>query len=353
MKPVYINCVACISAQDTLNPDFMANLKTDFFQNIIYAQQPSYKEFIPPAQSRRMSKVVKMSTVSAKYALEEAQLEMPDAIIVGTGMGCTEDSEKFLRNVIQNHEDHLTPTNFIQSTHNTVAGQIALGLGCHAYNFTYVNSGSSLEFSLLDAKLQLENGEAKSVLVGATDETAQRTAELYQLVNIIKKQENMPFDFLNSDTKGVFWGEGSSFFVVENEKKENSYAQIQDIFISNRLELNEISKSAEEFLVKNNLKTSDIDAVILGFSGDAESDVYHKELQNYFAENQQLYTKHLSGEFNTSNGFALFLASHILKNQRIPDIAKINEKEEKPINNLLIYNNFLGKDHSFLLLKKA
>lgn len=353
MKPVYINGAACISAQKSLEPDFLESLEINLSENIIYAQQPNYKDFIPPAQIRRMSKVVKMGIVSAEKAMDAAGISMPDAIITGTGMGCTEDSEKFLRNVIQNNEDHLTPTNFIQSTHNTVAGQIALGIGCHAYNFTYVSSGSSLEFSLLDAKLQIENGEARQVLVGACDETANRTAELYQLAKIIKKQDEFPIDLLNSETEGVFWGEGAAFFVLTDEKLENSSSEVKAVEISNVLELEETESFAENFLQKNGLKSADIDLVLLGFSGDKSADEFHKKMRDFFKKSQLGFWKHLSGEFNTSSGFAVFLANEILGKQRIPEIIKINSAERKQIRTVLIYNNFLGKEHSFTLLTKA
>lgn len=353
MKPVYINSASCISAQDTLEPNFFELLNSDVSQNIIYAKQPSYKEYISPGAIRRMSKVVKMSTVTATKALQEASVEMPDAIIVGTGMGCTEDSEKFLRNVVQNDEDFLTPTNFIQSTHNTVAGQIALGIGCHAYNFTYVNSGSSLEFSLLDAKLQLQFEDKKNILVGAADETAQRTAELYQIAGFIKKQENFPFDFFKSESKGSFWGEGSAFFVLGTEKTDSTYAELTDVSIINSLEPTELNEFCNEFLNKNGLTTRDIDAVMLGFSGDQISDNYHRALQQNFPKAAQLYYKHLSGDFNSASGFGFFMALHILKNQEIPEVMKINNVEKGELKNVLLYNNFMGKDHSFVLLKKA
>lgn len=206
MSAVYINSASCISVQDTLNENILQNLSPETSVQIIKAIEPNYKEFIPPAMIRRMSKTVKMSSVASHNALKEAGIEKPDAIIVGTGMGCSQDSEKFLKNVIDNHEEFLTPTFFIQSTHNTVAGQIALGLQCHAYNFTYVNTSSSLEFSFLDAKLQINDGEAGNVLVGSTDEQTDRTMELYQLNNTIKKGENLPVNYLNSGTKGVIWG---------------------------------------------------------------------------------------------------------------------------------------------------
>jgi len=353
MSLVYINSAACISVQDTLHEGFFQNLKSQNAVQVLKAIEPVYKEFIPPAMIRRMSKTVKMSSVASQFTLKEAGIENPDAIIVGTGMGCSQDSEKFLKNVIEHNEEFLTPTFFIQSTHNTVAGQIALGLQCHAYNFTYVNTSSSLEFSFLDAKLQINDGEASAVLVGSTDEQTDRTMELYKLNNTIKKEENLPADYLNSTTDGVIWGEGASFFVLGKDKTENSYAQLKDIQIVNRLGLEETQQFIEDFLTENNLSAENIDAVILGFSGDARSDVYYTEAMGAFENSTLLYYKHLSGEFNTASGFSTFMACHILKNQKIPEVMMITDMKKREIKNILLYNHLGGNDHSLVLLGKA
>ncbi|WP_407405650.1 beta-ketoacyl synthase N-terminal-like domain-containing protein [Chryseobacterium sp.] len=353
MIPVYINSVACISSQDTLRKDFIQHFNVENNISLLSAKEPNYKDYISSAMSRRMSKTVKMSSVASKYALEEAQIENPDAIIIGTGIGCSQDSEKFLNNVIQNNEEFLTPTFFIQSTHNTVSGQIALALQCHAYNFTYVNSSSSLEFSFLDAKLQIEDKEAENILVGSTDEQANRTMELFQLNNTIRTPENLPLSILDSKTKGVIWGEGASFFVVGKNKTENSYAQLSDIKIINALEKEETTSFISEFLSKNNLQSHDIDVVILGYSGDAPSDEYYNQASTLFSNSSQLYTKHLSGEYNTSSGFSIFMACHILKDQAIPEIMKINEVKKEQIKNVLLYNHLFGRDHSLVLLKQV
>jgi len=353
MSAVYINSAACISVQDTLNENFFDTLKPENSVQILKAIEPNYKEFIPPAMSRRMSKTVKMSSVASTKVLQEAGIEKPDSIIVGTGMGCSQDSEKFLKNVLENNEEFLTPTFFIQSTHNTVSGQIALGLQCHGYNFTYVNSSSSLEFSMLDAKLQILDGEAENVLVGSTDEQTERTMELYKLNNSIKKEENLPVDYLNSTTDGVIWGEGSSFFVLGKDKIATSYAQLKDIQIINTLELNETEKFIESFLTKNNLTNQDIDTVILGFSGDSKSDNYYQKASALFQNSSLLYYKHLSGEFNTASGFSTFMACHILKNQEIPEVMKINDVKKESFQNILLYNHLGGIDHSLVLLEKA
>lgn len=353
MSAVYINSASCISVQDTLNENILQNLTPENSSNIIKAIEPNYKEFIPPAMIRRMSKTVKMSSVASHYALKEAGIEKPDAIIVGTGMGCSQDSEKFLKNVIDNQEEFLTPTFFIQSTHNTVAGQIALGLQCHAYNFTYVNTSSSLEFSLLDAQLQINDGEAENVLVGSTDEQTDRTMELYCLNNTIKKETDLPADYLNPTTNGVIWGEGASFFVVGKDKTESSYAKLKNIQISNKVELNEVKDFIQNFLAQNNLSNNDIDAVILGFSGDAQSDMYYTKAMDLFPDSSQLYYKHLSGEFNTASGFSTFIACHILKEQQIPEIMMINSVKKENVKNVLLYNHLAGDDHSLVLLEKA
>ncbi|CAD0222020.1 beta-ketoacyl synthase N-terminal-like domain-containing protein [Chryseobacterium sp. JV274] len=353
MSAVYINSASCISVQDTLNGNILQNLTSGHSSNIIKAIEPNYKEFIPPAMIRRMSKTVKMSSVASHYALKEAGIKQPDAIIIGTGMGCSQDSEKFLKNVIDNHEEFLTPTFFIQSTHNTVAGQIALGLQCHAYNFTYVNTSSSLEFSLLDAQLQINDGEAENVLVGSTDEQTNRTMELYCLNNTIKKETDLPADYLHSTTNGVVWGEGASFFVIGKDKAENSYAKLKNIRISNKVDLDEVQDFIRNFLTQNNLSTHDIDAVILGFSGDADSDIYYTKAVNLFPDSSLLYYKHLSGEFNTASGFSTFMACHILKEQQIPEIMMINSEKKESVKNILLYNHLAGNDHSLVLLEKA
>ncbi len=186
-----------------------------------------------------------------------------------------------------------------------------------------------------------------------TDEKTDRIMELYQLSNSIKKEEILPSDYLNSKTEGVIWGEGSSFFVLGKEKTENSYAQLKDIQITNKLESNETEKFIREFLVKNNLKNEEIDAVILGFSGDSKSDIYYKKASEIFQNSSLLYYKHLSGEFNTASGFSTFMACQILKNQEIPKVMMINDIKKDEIKNVLLYNHLKGDDHSLVLLEKA
>src|SRR5690606_41789705 len=152
-----------------------------------------------------------------------------------------------------------------------------------------VTPGSPRGVSLLDGELQTEHDEANDILVGATEEKAVRTMELYQLNGTIKKESDLPADYLASSTSGVVWGEGSCFFVLSSEKSENTNAQLVAVTFINKLEEDEVTSFISEFLAKNNMETTEIDAVLLGFSGDARTDGYYRTAQSLFQNAQQLY----------------------------------------------------------------
>lgn len=353
MKKTYINGVGCISTQKTFDTVFLEEAIEHNNKTVLSIISPVYKDYISPAASRRMAKGVKNGIVASALALKDANLENIDAIITGTGLGCIEDSEKFLKNILDNNEEFLTPTSFIQSTHNTVGAQIALTLQCKGYNFTYVNGAVSSESALLDAKMQIEENEANSILVGGIDETGDYTISLFKLAGRVKDESNLPNDILNSTSTGAIYGEGAAFFVLENEKKENTYAQILDVEIINTLEENEVETKIIAFLKANNLEISNLDAVVLGFNGNIDSDIYYKNIaENAFAKTPQLYYKHLSGEYDTASAFALWMASKIIKTQEIPEIVKANSVEKQVYNIILLYNQINGKNHSFTLISK-
>ena len=354
MKNVYINSVASISSQKTFDNSEFLNEIIPYNDNVIQVIDPLYKNYIPIAAARRMTKGIKMGVVASKIALDEVNLENVDAIITGTGMGCVKDSEKFVSAIIDNDEQYLTPTSFIQSTHNTVGGQIALGIQCKGYNFTYVHSSASFESAMLDAKLMLENNELKNVLIGGVDELGDHTVVIHKLINHIKTDPVNSLELLNSKTKGAVFGEGANFFVLSNEKQNTSYAKILAVNIYNTLPKNELQNVLEEFLSENNLKAIDIDLLILGNNGDIDYDTYYNELsEGAFKNIQQAYYKHLCGEFNTASSFGVWLASKILKTDTLPDIIKLNTVKNSNFKTILLYNQYRGENHSFTLLSKC
>ncbi|MEZ4969030.1 MAG: beta-ketoacyl synthase N-terminal-like domain-containing protein [Flavobacteriaceae bacterium] len=354
MEKVYINSIGSISAQKTFdNNDFLEEIIT-YEDNVIPVIEPNYKDFIPPAAARRMAKGIKMGVVASKIALKEAHLTNIDAIITGTGMGCVRDSEKFVTAILDNKEQFLTPTSFIQSTHNTVAGQIALGIGCKGYNFTYVHSSVSFESALVDAVMQLECREAENILVGGVDESGEHTIAVHQLIQHIKPEKVHSNKLLHSKTRGAVFGEGANFFVLSNNKQDFSYAQLVDVKTFNTLDKSELVASLEEFLNENNISVTDIDVLIGGNNGDIDYDDYYSDLTNGpFKNTQQVYYKHLSGEFNTASAFGFWLGAKMLKTQHTPSAISLNTIRAQKIDIVLLYNQYRGKNHSFTLLRRC
>ncbi|CAM3932957.1 MULTISPECIES: beta-ketoacyl synthase N-terminal-like domain-containing protein [Flavobacterium] len=354
MGKTYINGLGCISAQKTFEGVFLEEFDCNINENVLPVKTPVYKDYIPPVAIRRMAKGVKNGIVAANLAMKEAGVENLDAIITGTGMGCIEDSDKFLKALIDNNEEFLTPTSFIQSTHNTVGSQIALGIQCKAYNFTYVNAAVSFESALLDAKMQFDTDESSAILVGGIDEMSEYTSRLFKLSGFIKADDDAPYQVLDSKTKGAVYSEGATFFTLENKKTASTYAEIIDVDMVNTLTVEEVQNKMIEFLKLNNLDIKDIDAVVLGYNGDVEYDIYYKSVAESVLKNTtQIYYKHLSGEYNTASAFGLWVASKIIKTQGIPDILKINAIEKPEYKRILLYNQYKGLDHSFTLISKC
>ena len=134
-------------------------------------QLAEIRDYVKPLEARRMGKIMKSSLLSSLKALRQAGIEQPDAIITGTALGCLENSELLLRQMVDEGETMLKPTYFMQSTHNTISSNIAIRLGCHGYNITYTQDQASFDWAMRDAELLLKSGKCKTVLVGCHDES--------------------------------------------------------------------------------------------------------------------------------------------------------------------------------------
>ncbi|PID95395.1 MAG: 3-oxoacyl-ACP synthase [Bacteroidetes bacterium] len=354
MKPCYINSVGSVSTQNTLDNSQFLNEIVNYDSNVIEIIKPNYKEYMQGASARRMAKGVKMGIVASTIALKKAKVDNPDAIITGTGMGCVIDSEKFVSAMIDNDEQFLTPTSFIQSTHNTVGGQVALNLKCKSYNFSYVNGAISFESCLIDGQLMLEEGNAKNILIGGIDELAPHTVAIHKVNDFIKKEEHIgTTEILNSGTKGAVFGEGASFFVLSKNAEKNSYAKLLDTSVFAKIKKKEVVNKIADFLKKNNTQIEDIDAIILGKNGDAEYDIYYENVENTFKNTSQIVYKHLSGEYFTASSFGFLIACNLLKNQELPKELFLNSTEKNIYQKVLLFNQYRGKDFGFVLLEKC
>jgi 3-oxoacyl-[acyl-carrier-protein] synthase II len=122
---IYIQSSACISAQRTFGVAEFLTDPVQYNSTRLKAIEPDYSAYIDLKQIRRMSHVIKMGVAAARKCLANANVDEPGAVITGTAFGCIEDTVTFLTRMVELNEEMLPPTAFIQSTHNTVAAQIA------------------------------------------------------------------------------------------------------------------------------------------------------------------------------------------------------------------------------------
>lgn len=346
----YINSATAISPQPTLGKPFQLSKPEKYETEYLKCVEPDYKEYINPTLIRRMGRVVKMGVASAIQCLREAGVEKPDAIITGTGLGCIEDTESFLNEIIKNQEQFLPPTSFIQSTHNTIAGQIALLLKCNSYNHAYVHRCFSFENALLDAMMMLREQSGIKVLLGGVDEITPTSFSILKRLGIYKSVLGSADTFANK-TEGSIAGEGSSFFVLSGSP-ENALATIDAVkTLYKPADINETERTITEMLQQQGLLIADMDAVMMGYSSDVNSDgLYDALSQSIFAGNNILYYKHHCGEYFTASAFAVWTAAHILKTNSCPDALKLRSHDVAKYKHILVYNQFKNSEHSFVLL---
>ena len=350
---VYIKGIGNISPQNTIDSskflDEIVEHDTEFLSSV----EPNYKEYINPIQLRRMSKLIKMGISASKICLNDAGIENPGAIITGTGLGLVGDTEKFLNLVLDNNEEFLAPTAFIQSTHNTISGQVAIALKCFHYNNTYSHRGFSFESALLDGMLLVENKDAENVLVGGFDEITHEHHSIIKKTRWVKNEQIKNLDLLNHKTQGTIVGESVAFFTLTAKKDDGTYARIKNIKTIYKPEnYKEIEEKIDQFLTENELAKSDIDLVVLGLNGNTDTDGYYSHLADNYFDTNYAYFKHLSGDYHTVGSFALWFAANTIKHQKVPELARFRKENftEKPIKNVLVYNHFREVDHSIFLL---
>jgi len=326
------------AAGNNANENYL-NAMPDYDTDRLSCKEPDYSAYIPAMQLRRMSKAVRMGIGASKICLEDAKLGNADAINVGTAFGCLKDSEVFLAKLIDQEEQMLTPTAFIQSTHNTVAGQIALVTACHGHNMTFVHRGHSFEHAMIDAQLYINQHPEHKVLVGGIEELTETSIAVLKQAGVYRSENSRPDSITNDYQQGSIAGEGAAFFMVSQQPSEAGL-QVKDISTFATREASVALQKVTDMLHRNNLKPDDIDLVMLGINGDQRSENFYTAVRaQLFTGTSQACFKHLCGEYPVASSFALGLLAESVRNG-LPDATLLNHKP-KQLKHILLINNFL------------
>lgn len=350
----FINGMGIISPQRTYDGEGFLSEAVSYGQNVLTCITPDFKTYIPPAQLRRLSRMLRIGLTSSILCLKEAAITSPDGIITATGYGFLDETEKFLREILDRQEKQLTPTFFMQGTYNALAGLVALSLKCTGYNNTYVSQGFAFEHALDDAVLHLKNNPDGNYVVGAYDEAAKVQYITGTRAGYYKKEAIPSLQLFESETGGTIQGEGAAFFCLSGKRSASTACELRDIHTDYKVKPVELQASLLSFLRKNGVEASDVDLWINGASGDPERDAVVNALEKSTLKNvPEARYKHLSGEYCTASSFALWLGASILRLQQIPDVVKFNTSNYRSnVTTVLIVNHYLGRNYTFVLLRR-
>lgn len=165
----YILARALISPQKPFDDSWMDTPEELPHGSAAECIDPDFRQYIPPAVSRRLPLMLKRAVTLAHKVLRDAGCPCPDAIITATGTGTIRCSENFLLEVGRTAEQSPAPTQFISSTHNSAGSAVAMALGCRGYNSTWSHGPVSFASALADTLIQIGQGTG-TVLLSSHDE---------------------------------------------------------------------------------------------------------------------------------------------------------------------------------------
>jgi hypothetical protein len=391
VSAIYINTIKQISAQQPLS-DAWFEAPVPYRGHFVHAIDPDFKHYLASGAARRLGKLLKRALVVSQQAMQASGIAMPDAIITGTGMGCIENTEHFLEHMVQHGEECLSPTQFMQSTHNTISSMIAIAAKCHNYNMTYAHKGISCECALQDAFLQMQAGKIQNALVGAHDEMTHRfisneyrvssneyrvLSNEYRVLSNEYKVSSNEYKVSSNEYKGInesdlildtnnlildtnnlildtnnlilnsFAGETSAAMILSKRRTQETLCRIDNVekYYGKTL--------AANCLILDTIIDSPPDYVMVGTNGMTANDsVYFENCARLFPHSALLHYKHVFGESFTAPALGIYAAALCLGRQHVPEflIAGGSMPKNIPPKSILCYNHVENKNHTFISL---
>lgn len=336
---IYIKGASQISIQKPLCEDWMCN---PIEYNVPYARSidPDFKHYISVLESRRMDKSMKRALATTFDVIDKTGIHEPDAIITGVGLGSIGNTEQLLEAMLCEGEDWYKPTQFMQSTYNTISSLISIKLKNHGYNATYSHKGISFDSALLDAYIQMCMGAVKSALVGGHDEMT----PLY--FNILQR-----IGYTGNKNQYVY-GESAVSVLLDTELN-NSLCEVCDIRLLYKPTPDIVKETCYNMFERAGIIDVGVNAIMMGVNGNPQNDLYYEMLISNLSHTIPTFKyKHIFGESYTASGFAVYVCAHCLHAGYIPTFmnqGSVSIKCEKP-RYILIVNQCDNKAVSFILL---
>ena len=327
-RRIFIQAAEQISIQAPLSTQWMDE-PVIFKEPFVKAQSPSFRDYIDAREVRRMSPIMKRALVTALSVIKETGISHPDAIITGTSIGSLDYTERFLDDLSENGEQALSPTYFMQSTHNTVSSALAIYTKTHGYNTTYSHGSISFDLTILDAWMQMQLGKISTALVGGYDEMVESYFELLRKTGYVGQPQMVPC------------GEVSMSMMLNTEAAQTDLCELAGIVICHKPSAGILKDRLMAMLDHADVSIDAISAVMTGVNGNPSNDsLYQRMLSDFFPDKPNLGYKHIFGENYTASALGVYAAAHMLKRQA------------EELHAVIVLNLTEAGDVSMILLKR-
>lgn len=292
---------------------------------------------LPPKVLRRLGRAQRLAMTAAHLALEDAGIAAGDregtAICLGTGMGELGHTYAFLKNMIELEEVKPKPASFINSVHNAIAGQIAIGLSCKGENHTFIHGSTSFESALWQGLYLLARGRAEYVLVCGVDELNGYMMAADRAFGRFQEGDDVlaPMSATGPWSAGTLPGEGAVAIVlgrVDDAPKGSPRirgvrARPLEPAMKTNFDAKEETRFIKEALGRSGLRAGDIDLVICSANGDSKLDAQYRDVveclgQAAGAPLAHGVFQHGTGDFHAVAAVGLGLGIESVLNQVLP-----------------------------------
>ena len=327
MKKVFIQAAEQVSIQEPLSERWMTE-PLSYDEPLVKAQNPVFRDYMAANEARRMGGLMKRALVTTLKVLKETGIEHPDAIITGTCLGSLDYTERILDAMLENGEEALSPTHFMQSTHNTVGSALAIYTKTHGYNTTYSHGSISFDLTVQDAWMQMQLGKISTALVGGHDEMTEGYFSKLQQVKYVGVEGMVPC------------GEMAMSMLLNTDSSVDHLAELAGIRMSFRPSGEQLQQQLDSLLAQAGMTLDDVSLVMTGMNGNPANDqLYEPMFDSLLADKPTMDYKRVFGENYAASALGLYAAAHLLK-----------QKDE--LKAILLLNLTLTGDCSMMLVKK-
>ncbi len=208
--------------------DKITNFDASTYQTQIAGEVKNFhpEEYISKKELKRLDKFAQFAVVSAKLAVEDANLDLDKVdrerfgVIIGSGIGGVEAIETQHKILLEKGNKRVSSLFVPMMIGNMAAGQVSIFLGAKGPNTNVCTACASGTHSIGDAFKVIQRGDADIMVAGGSEAAVTGLAfagfcnmKAMSTRNDDPKTASRPFD---KDRDGFVMGEGAGIVILED-----------------------------------------------------------------------------------------------------------------------------------------